>query len=234
MEISKTSRLPYRMNILVNRATAHAVTFIFGLMLLAVYPGSWAHADAAAQLELADEAVAIGAFSEALEQYLPLAEDGEPNAMMGLYELYKKGWGVEQNEVKATEWVTHARKIWEDRARKNDPRAHLALGAIYHKGQGVEVNRRLSRDHLGKALEYAIERGNAGDPEGQYIVGYLYTAGKTRVNDPLKGIAWLESAATKGYRKALKLLVYLYECACHGVPPNEERAAYWRIKLNAP
>ncbi len=224
------------MNILVNRATAHVVTFIFGFMLLAglLAPWSLAVADIAAQLEQAEQALGAKAFGDAHDLFLPLAQDGSPDAMMGLYQLYANGWGVEQNDAKAAEWAAKARKVWETKAKNNDPHAYKALGFLFYKGLGVAKDRGRARAYFGKAYKLAISLGMAGDADAQYLIGLFYTSGRYLQKDPLKGVAWLEAAGNNGHRKAMRLLAFIYDCQCRGIPRDNEKAEYWRTKLNAP
>ena len=70
-------------------------------------------------------------FATALKIWLPLAEEGDPEAQTYVGEIYEKGLGVPPDHLAAAEWYRRA-------AEQNYSRARINLGYLYERGLGVE------------------------------------------------------------------------------------------------
>lgn len=185
-------------------------------------------------LEQAEEALAGRAYGDALAIYQPLAEQGEPEAMVALARMHAEGLGVEKSPDAARDWADKARPLLIERAQQGDLRAHRTLGVVYGKGIGQQKDPAKAREYLNAALRLARERGGRGDAEALYVLGLFQLAGTATAKNPQAGIAALEQAGEKGHWRAQKLLVTAHDCQCMGVARDAAKAEYWRGKLNNP
>jgi hypothetical protein len=185
-------------------------------------------------LEKAEEALGGRAYGDALALYQPLAEQGEPEAMVMLARMHAEGLSVERNADAAREWADKARPLLIQRARQGDLRAHQTLGVVYGKGIGQEKDPARAREYLNAALRLARERAARGDAEALYVLGLFRLSGTATPKDPQAGLTALEQAGEMGLWRAQKLLVTAYDCQCMGVARDEAKAEYWRGKLNNP
>jgi TPR repeat protein len=76
-------------------------------------------------------AVEAGDYERALALLRPAAEEGDPQAQVGLGTLYASGKGVEQDDAEAVRWFRRA-------AEKGHALAQYNLGICYLKGRGVD------------------------------------------------------------------------------------------------
>ena len=76
------------------------------------------------------QALATGDYATALEEFTPLAKEGNVKSQFLLGEMYASGWGVGKNFVEAVKWYRLA-------AEAGDPEAQSSLGVMYEKGRGV-------------------------------------------------------------------------------------------------
>jgi hypothetical protein len=72
-------------------------------------------------------------YETALEQWLPLAERGDPRAQYQLAVLYYRGDGVEQDYGEAAKWFRRA-------AERGDADAQFNLAMLYADGKGMPRN----------------------------------------------------------------------------------------------
>ena len=70
-------------------------------------------------------------YLKALVEWLPLAEQGAPQAQYNLAGMYAKGYGVKMDDAMAVYWYTKA-------AEQDHPRAQYNLGVMYLLGTGVD------------------------------------------------------------------------------------------------
>lgn len=69
--------------------------------------------------------------ASALKIWLPLAQQGDPEAQINVGEIYEKGLGAQADPKLAAEWYRKA-------AEAGHSRAQINLGYLYEKGLGVE------------------------------------------------------------------------------------------------
>jgi len=72
-------------------------------------------------------------YATALKTWLPLAQQGDPNAQTNVGEINEKGLGLMPDYKTAAHWYQKA-------ANQNDSRAQINLGHLYEKGLGVDKN----------------------------------------------------------------------------------------------
>jgi TPR repeat protein len=93
-----------------------------------------------------DEGVAaysVGDYAKAMEEFKPLADQGEAQAQYFVGFFYYRGYGVPVDNASAADWFRKA-------ATQRDSRSAFYLGKMYEKGEGVE--RDLTQAHLWLSL----------------------------------------------------------------------------------
>jgi len=185
-----------------------------------------------AQLEQAGTAFATRDYARAVELYTPLAEQGNPDAMLALGIFYGNGLGVEPDAAQADKWIQAARLAWEESGQDGDPQAYASLGRIYSNGVGVAPSAIMAKRYFRRAAQLAEPLAAQGEPDAQYVLGSLYLGGKGVQQDQYRAIELLEKSASGGSRKAMQLLVYVFTCDCKGFAPDHERAGGWRQRLD--
>ena len=71
-----------------------------------------------------------GDYGTAVQQWLPLAQAGDPDAQIALAGLYMQGFGVARDPAIAVQWYRRA-------AQQGAAMAQLNLGDLYRRGVGV-------------------------------------------------------------------------------------------------
>jgi serine/threonine protein kinase len=115
---------------------------------------------AADPLASAERAQARGNYSEAAATLKPLAERGNPRAMVRLGDLYLTGQGVERSDELALRFYRGASDLGDSEAQKR-------LGDMYAKGRGVPQN----NFHAYVWYSAAARSGNAAAKVEQERVG---------------------------------------------------------------
>lgn len=103
-----------------------------------------------------DEGVAaysVGDYAKAMEEFKPLADQGEARPQYFVGFLYHRGYGVPADHAEAANWFRKA-------ATQGDSLSAYYLGKMYEKGEGVE--RDLMQAHLWLTLS-AKNAPNARD-----------------------------------------------------------------------
>lgn len=104
-----------------------------------------------------------GQYATAIRSWLPLAEDGMPEAQVNLGHMYNEGLGVDVDYEEALYWYTLA-------SESNQPEAVFNIGLLYLDGNAVEQN-------AATALDY-FERAESLDvPAASYMIGTLQLSG---------------------------------------------------------
>jgi len=136
------------------------------------------------------------------------AKNGQPLALWRLGEMYEKGIGVKQDQVRAFSYYS---RIANDNA--NTPprsieadivaRSFVKIGDYYRVGlpaAGIAPNQKQFRALLLHAASYF------GNADAQYRVGLLYLDSKEFGVNPLQSARWLSLAAHKGQASAQAVL----------------------------
>jgi uncharacterized protein len=200
-------------------------------------------------LSQAEIALRNGDFAAAVSVLRPLAEAGDAEAQYRLGNMYFEGADEEVSSAMAYHWLNCAAEqdhpeacyrlaMGLDERRNNEERkallikaaelgsadAQCALGTHYATGDWpwpCPVDLTESAKWYGKAAE-------AGNTDAQYEMGFILMLGEGIQKDPVRGLAWFEQAALKGYEDAIGVLIDIYENGALEGPKNPERASFWR------
>ncbi|MBM89109.1 MAG: hypothetical protein CMQ41_12110 [Gammaproteobacteria bacterium] len=104
-----------------------------------------------------------GHFATALRSWIPLAEEGVPEAQNNVGHMYEKGQGVAQNYSVAMQWYRRA-------AESELAEAQLNIGLLYYYGYGVATNHREAVSWFRLAAENEL-------PEAEYMLALSYEQG---------------------------------------------------------
>ena len=129
-------------------------------------------------------AAQAGDYATALENWLPLAEQGYAGARYNLGLIYANGYGVPQDYAEAVRWYRLA-------AEQGHARAQNDLGSMYVNGEGV------LQDYA--EAEYwsrlAAEQGHA---QAQLNLGVMYDFGQGVPQDYVSAHMWYNIASANG------------------------------------
>lgn len=125
----------------------------------------------------------------------PLAETGDPRAMLVLGNMYAEGLGVEKDEKEAF-------SLYRAAAQLNDPEGMIAVATFYQKGFGVPVNTKL-------AIEWFSRAARLGSQTGAFFYAiHLYQGARGAhydiKPDNVQSLKWLRIAARSDEDKAIK------------------------------
>src|SRR6266702_4268030 len=123
-----------------------------------------------------------GDYATALQEWSPLAQQGNTAAQYNLGLLYEYGYGVLQDYQQAAQWFRRA-------AEQGNARAQAALGWLYEYGDGVPQD----YQQAVQWYRWAVEQGN---PWAQYNLGSMYEYGKGVPKDDIQAHMWYNLAAT--------------------------------------
>jgi len=135
------------------------LTPIVFILFLLVWPAC-AHADFQAGKDAYDRKD----YSTALNEWLPLAEQGDTLAQHNLGLLYQHGKGVPQDYQEAVRWYRLA-------ADQGYVGAQINLGEMYRKGQGVLQD-------YGEAMKWYRLAAEQEHAFGQDNLGQMYRLGR--------------------------------------------------------
>lgn len=127
-------------------------------------------------------------FATALEEWLPLAEQGEPGAQAMLGMMYKEGLGTPKDMTKSLLWFRLA-------AGQGIAPAQNELGVLHLYGQGVLQDYALSF----RWFKLAADQGNAS---AQSNLGVLFESGYGVLQDNIMAHMWYNIASANGNEKA--------------------------------
>lgn len=111
------------------------------------------------QFEKAKAAYDSRDYPTAMQQFWPLAEQGEPSAQFYLGVMYEHGMGVRQSYVEAAKWLRLA-------AEGDYAPAFLSLAELYDDGLGVPKNK-------AEAMRWYCRAAEDGDPLAQNYLGSI-------------------------------------------------------------
>ena len=132
-----------------------------------------------------------GDYATALQEWRPLAEQGNALAQYNLGFMYDNGYGVPQDYVEAVKWYRLA-------AEQGNAEAQASLGFMYKSGYGVP------QDYAEAAKWYrlAAEQGNA---RAQTNLGFMYANGYGVPQDSVMAHRWFNIASANGLADAPEL-----------------------------
>lgn len=127
-------------------------------------------------------------YDEAVRQWRPLADRGDPDAQYNLAQAYKLGRGVPLNMTLAEQWYERA-------ARQGHAEAGANLGLIlFQNGRRRE------------AMPYIERAAAGGDPRAQYVLGTALFNGDVVGRDWPRAYAMMSRAAADGLPPAVQQL----------------------------
>ena len=124
----------------------------------------------------------------ALQEWMPLAEDGDYGAQYNLGLMYDNGQGVPQDYKEAMKWY----RLAADQGYAN---AQFNLGVMYYIGQGVLQDYK----EAVKWKQLAAEQGYA---YAQGSLGFMYEYGEGVLQDNVMAHMWYNIASANGNSKA--------------------------------
>lgn len=134
----------------------------------------------AADVDAGFAAYRAGNYEAALEEWQPLAEEGDARAQFGLGSLYADGFGVAMDDAQALDWFGRS-------AGQGYPNAQYRLGVMHQNGWGVPMSDESAASWFEKAAEQ-------GFTEAQVALGQVYAAGYSPLFDPVKAYKWFAIA----------------------------------------
>lgn len=160
-------------------------------------------------------------YATALEEFEPLAEQGDPVSQFYMGTLYYEGSGVPKDYSRAVQW-------WFKSAQQGYSGAENSIGIAYLHGEGVERNEAVAAEWIRKAAD-------GGLAEAQNILANLYLNGTGVQQDDGEAVKWYAKAAAQGCPHSQGYLGYLYIQKRGGPSDHYERTVElikW-IKLSA-
>lgn len=142
------------------------------------------------------EAKQSGNDKQAVQIWLPLAEQGDLAAQYTIGWMYESGQGVKKDFKKAVYWYLKS-------AQQGNSAAQYVLGTMYAKGAGVKQDD-------SKSLAYFILSAKQGDPISQFQAGKYYQHGIGTNQDNAQSIYWYQKSAQQNYVNAQVNLGDLY------------------------
>jgi len=153
--------------------------------------------DARADFAEGVAAYEAGNYGRAYEVWLPLAEQGDPDAQLAMGILYENGRGVSQDYGQAISWYTKA-------ADAGNPGAQFNLGNMYHEGIGVPAD-------SARAVIWWTLAAEQGLPAAMLNLGIAYHLGDGVTHDPARAFELFKGAAEAGIPAAQFSAAYAYE-----------------------
>lgn len=124
-----------------------------------------------------------GDYVTALNEWRPLAEQGDPKAQFYLGALYYHGEGVPQNTAEAARWYRRAAEGGHAAAQHN-------LGVMLFTGEGMPEDAQ-------EALGWFLRAAEQGHGPAQYNLGIMYAEGSGTPPDNERAYLWFSLAAER-------------------------------------
>lgn len=166
--------------------------------------------------------------SAAIDQLIVQAQNGDSQACVDLYEEYKNGVHVDQDQFEAQSWLEKALDLNNASAQLikgmsalhdgdiEDAMDYLELSCSNDNADAMNV---LGQLYLGnvenvtisgldeeKGIDLLIDAGLKGSVNAQIILGKCFFTGQWVTRDLFLSRLWLEKAADQGSREAQSLL----------------------------
>jgi TPR repeat protein len=129
-------------------------------------------------------AARAGDYATALQEWTPLAEQGDVSAQYNLGTLYDSGKGAPQDSKEAVKWYRLA-------GEQGDVSAQYNLGVMYDNGDGVPQDYK----EAVKWFRLAAEQGGA---KAQTNLGAMYQNGRGVLQDNAVAHMWYNIGAANG------------------------------------
>ena len=125
-----------------------------------------------------------GDYATALQEWRPLAEQGDALAQQYLGNMYATGRGVLENDAEAVKWYGKA-------AAQGHASAQFSLGLMYFNGEGVTEND-------AEAVKWFRKAAEQGDALAQKNLGVMYVTGEGVPVNNVKAYMWWALAKAQG------------------------------------
>ena len=190
---------------------AQRMTFlIIGLILVWTVP-------VGADYQAGEDAYLADDYETALQEWAPLAAQGNADAQNMMGYMYRFGQGVPQDFELARQWYRRAADNGNEQAQNN-------LGALYRYGLGVKQD----FQEAFRWFHRAAEQGNGG---GQNHVGLMYYKGEGVPQDFVQAYKWAWLAANQGLDQAIQALDILeQDMTPDQIAEAKRLAREWRPK----
>ena len=152
---------------------------------------------------------------KAFQYFLNSAQNGNPEAMSTVANMYRKGEGTEKNFSNALGWYKKA-------SENGNSEAMYHLGCFYIDGIAV------SKDNS-KAFKYFKKAAENGYTDAMYELACMYREGKGTEESKKKAFRWYKKAADKGLASAMTSLGTMYAKGAY-VSQDYEEALIWYKK----
>ena len=152
-------------------------------------------APARADFETGVAAFDGGDFTNAYNEWLPLAAGGDPFAQRNIGHLYRLGLGVPQDFAVAFNWYQRA-------ADQGLVRAQANLANMMLRGQGID------QDPEG-AASWFHRAASAGHAISQFNIGQMYRKGLAVPQDTGRALGWFQLAADAGHERSIELVAIM-------------------------
>ena len=130
------------------------------------------------------DAAKKGDYKTALNEFFPLAQQGDSVAQFMLGVMYVNGEGVIQDDKQAVHWYRKA-------AEQGYASAQHELGIMYTHGRGVIQDDK-------QAMHWYRKASEQGNTSAQFMLGSGYADGKGVVQDYKKSYMWFDLAKRDG------------------------------------
>jgi TPR repeat protein len=129
-------------------------------------------------------ALQAGDYATALQEWRPLAEQGDVSAQYNLGIMYDHGRGVTQDYAEAVIWYRRA-------AEQGHASAQFNLGNMYNNGLGV------TQDYA-EASNWYRRAAEQGDATAQTNLGFMYANGRGVLQDAVLAHMWYNIGGANG------------------------------------
>jgi len=133
-------------------------------------------------------AAQAGDFATALQEWTPLADQGNASAQYNLGIMYGQGQGVPQDDAEAIRWYRLA-------ADQGNASAQYNLGVMYRRGDGVPQD-------YAEAIRWYRLAADQGNASAQYNLGIMYGQGQGVLQDNVMAHMWYNIASANGNDKS--------------------------------
>lgn len=185
---------------------------IYISLLIFLLASSFSIQSKANDIELGIYELNRGEFHAAIEQFRPLVTEGYAPAQYQMGLVYKNGYGVPKNGMKALE-------LFELAAAQNYSDAQFELALIYSEGK-------LVKQDLKKAYQLTQKAAKKGLASAQFNLAVMHANGTGVAQDDFKASRWYQNAANQNYALAQYNLALLYSEG-KGVEKSTEMSLVW-------
>ena len=164
---------------------------------------------------MADSAYASQAYVEALKWYQKAAELNAKEAYAAIGYMYRKGFGVQNDDTEAIKWYRKG-------VEQGEAKAQRRLGFMYQNGLGV------LQDYKEAVRLYHLS-AEQSDAPAQNNLGWMFANGFGVAKDEVEAVNWYRKAAEQGHAQAQTNLGWMFENGL-GIAKDEVEAVSWYRK----